>query len=69
MDCDLQAKFYSQQKKCTIENATYGIVSNPKVQEIIANGAETVWDVFHEADKNIYKNTFLEEFFAALKSL
>lgn len=69
LDCDLQAKFYSQQKKCTIENATYSIVSNPKVQEIIANGAETVWDVFHEADKNIYKNTFLEEFFAALKSL
>jgi len=65
----LQAMLYSTNKKCSIEKANYSIVSNEKVQSIIQNGAQTVWDVFYEADKHIYEDTFLEEFFSMLKDL
>lgn len=69
LDCDLQAKLYSDNGRCSIATATYQIVSNSEIQEIIQNGAKTVWDVFWEADKPIYDGTFLEEFFAKLKTL
>jgi len=69
LDCNLQAMLYSTNKKCSIEKANYSIVSNEKVQSIIQNGAQTVWDVFYEADKHIYEDTFLEEFFSMLKDL
>lgn len=67
LDCDLQAKLYSDNERCTINNATYQIVSNEEIQSIIANGAKTVWDVFWEADKHYYEDTFLGEFFSSLK--
>lgn len=67
LDCDLQAKLYSDNERCSIENATYKIVSNKEILEIIVNGAKTVWDVFWEADKHFYEGTFLEEFFSSLK--
>lgn len=69
LDCDLQAKLYSVDERCSISNATYCIVSNEKVQRIIQDGAKTVWDVFYEADKHIYEDTCLEEFFSILKDL
>ena len=69
LDCDLQAFFYSFEERCSIENATYKMVSNPNIQEIIKNGAQSVWDVFYEADKKIYKGTFLEDFFNCLKDV
>lgn len=69
LDCDLQAKNYDFEDRCSIENATYKNVSNPAIQKIISNGAKTVWDVFWEADKSKYEGTFLEEFFTFLKDL
>ena len=69
LDCDLQAKLYSTEERCSIKNATYEMVSHEAIQEIIANGAKTVWDVFWEADKPYYSGTFLEEFFSSLKDL
>lgn len=69
LDCDLQAKLYSDAKRCSILNATYGMVSNEEIQSIIENGAKTVFDVFWAADKHIYEGTFLEEFFNELKKL
>ncbi len=66
LDCDLQAMFYSDEERCTIANATYEMVSNKQVQQIIQKGAKTVWEVFYEADKHIYEGTFLEEFFHEL---
>lgn len=67
LDADLQANYYSSQKRCSIANATYEIVSHPEAQKIISDGAKTVWDVFYEADKAKYEGTFLEEFFTFLK--
>lgn len=69
LDPDLQAQDYSHEGRCTIQNATYEIVSNPKIQEIIKNGAITVGDVFLEADKPKYEGTFLEDFYNSLKEL
>ena len=69
LDCDLQAFLYSFEERCSIENATYKIVSNPDIQEIIKNGAQSVWDVFYETDKNKYKGTLLEDFFNFLKDV
>ena len=68
LDCDLQAKYYSDCKRCFIETATYQMVNNSEIQKIIADGAKTVWDVFYEADKFIYEDTFLEKFFSAIKN-
>ena len=69
LDCDLQAKLYSDRKRCSIANATYGMVSNPQIQEILENGAKTVFEVFWEADMHYYTDSFLEGFFLKLKEL
>lgn len=69
LDCDLRAHEYSSDGRCSINTATYEMVSHPRVQEILSNGAETVWDVFYEADKKIYEGTYLEDFFNFLKDL
>lgn len=69
LDCDLQAHDYSDQGRCSIENATYKMVSNDNIQKILSEGAKTVWDVFWKADKSKYEGTFLEEFFSLLKEL
>lgn len=69
LDCDLRAQEYSSDGRCSINTATYEIVSHPKVQEALSNGAKTVWEVFWESDKKIYKGTYLEEFFEFLKNL
>lgn len=68
LDCDLQAWLYSKAGRCSIEKATYEMVSIEEIQEIIENGAKTVFDVFWEADKKFYKGTYLESFFAKLKT-
>lgn len=69
LDCDLQAKYYSDCERCFIQTATYQMVNNAEILKIIADGAKTVWNVFYEADKFIYENTFLEDFFSAIKEL
>ena len=69
LDCDLQAKLYSDRKRCSIANATYEMVSNEQIQEILENGAKTVFEVFWEADMHYYTDSFLEGFFLKLKEL
>lgn len=68
LDCDLQARLYSKDNRCSIEKATYEMVNIEEIQKIIENGAKTVFDVFWEADKKFYEGTYLESFFAMLKS-
>lgn len=68
LDFDLQMMLCSKTGRCSIENATYQIVSIDKVQKIIENGAKTVWDVFWNGDKPIFEGTYLENFFAMLKN-
>jgi len=69
LDCDLQAKLYSDSKRCSIANATYEMVSNEQIQKILENGAKTVFEVFWESDMHFYAGSFLEEFFNKLKEL
>lgn len=69
LDCDLQAKLYSKNQRCSINTATYEMVNHEEIQKIISQGAKTVWDVFWEADKHYYADTFLEELFSVLKNL
>lgn len=67
LDCILQARLYSNSDRCSIEKATYQMISIKEIQEIIENGAKTVFDVFFEADKPKFDGTYLENFFAMLK--
>lgn len=69
LDCDLQAWLYSKANRCSIEDATYERVNIKEIQEIIENGAKTVFDVFWEADKQFYEGTYLQSFFAMLKKM
>lgn len=69
LDFDLRMHEYSSDGRCSINTATYERVSLPSVQEILSNGAKTVWDVLYEEDKKIYEGTYLEEFFNFMKDL
>lgn len=68
LDCILEAWLYSKACRCSIEKATYEMVSIKEIQEIIEKGAKTVFDVFWEADKPKFDGTYLESFFAKLKN-
>lgn len=68
LDFDLQMMLCSKAGRCSIENATSQIVSIDKVQQIIENGAKTVWDIFWKCDKPLYEGTYLENFFAMLRN-
>lgn len=68
MECDLQAKRYSDAGYCNIEDAPEKIVSDQRVQEIISNGAQTVADVFIEYDKGKYEGTAFADLISFLKS-
>lgn len=68
MECDLQAKRYSDAGYCNIEDAPKKIVSDQRVQEIISNGAQTVADVFIEYDKGKYEGTAFADLISFLKS-
>lgn len=61
LECNLQIKRYSDGGYCTIEGGTEKPKNDPEVQMHIANGAETVADIFlaHEAPKyegNMFEN-------------
>lgn len=68
LDCILQARLYSNDDRCSIEKATYEMISIKEIQKIIENGAKTAFDVFWEADKSKFDGTYLENFFAMLKN-
>lgn len=68
LDFDLQARLNCNADRCSIEKATYEMISINEIQKIIENGAKTAWDVFWEADKPKFEGTYLENFFAMLKN-
>ncbi|MCI8362588.1 MAG: HD domain-containing protein [Clostridia bacterium] len=68
LDFDLQARLYCNDNRCSIEKATYEMISIKQIQEIIENCAKTAWDVFWKADKPKFDGTYLESFFAMLKN-
>lgn len=68
LDFNLQARLYCNADRCSIEKATYEMISIKQIQQIIENGAKTAWDVFWQADKPKYDGTYLENFFAMLKN-
>ena len=57
LDFDLQARLYCNDNRCSIEKATYEMISIKQIQ-----------DVFWEADKPKFDGTYLESFFAMLKN-
>lgn len=68
LDFDLQARLYCNANRCSIEKATYEMISIKQIQEIIENGAKTAWDIFWGADKPKFDGTYLENFFAILRN-
>lgn len=54
LECDLQAKKYSDTKRCSLTSVSPKISNDTRVQEIIAKGAKSVSDVFIAYDENKY---------------
>lgn len=54
MECDLQAKKYSDEGRCSFDNISSKLLNDPRVKKIIENGAKTVADVFIEYDTYRY---------------
>lgn len=54
MECDLQAKKYSDDGRCSFENVSKSIMEDERVKKILANGAKTVGDVFIDYDTYRY---------------
>ena len=57
MECDLQAKKYSDDGRCSFENISKNILNDNRVKNIIANGAKSVGDVFIDYDTYKYKES------------
>lgn len=54
MECDLQAKKYFDDGRCSFENVSKNIMEDERVKKIIANGAKSVGDVFIDYDTYRY---------------
>lgn len=54
MECDLQAKKYSDDGRCSFKNVSKNIMEDERVKKIIANGAKSVGDVFIDYDTYRY---------------
>lgn len=54
MECDLQAKKYSDEGRCSFENVSKNIMEDERVKEIIAKGAKSMGDVFIDYDTDKY---------------
>lgn len=68
MECDLQAKKYSDEGRCSFENVSPNILEDERVQKIIANGAKTVADVFIDYDTYRYaENSIFSDMIKFLK--
>ena len=50
MECNLQAKKYSDDGRCSFENVSKNIMEDERVKKIIAGGAKSVGDVFIDYD-------------------
>ena len=54
MECDLQAKKYSDDGRCSFEHVSKKIMGDERVKKIIANGAKSMGDVFIAYDTYRY---------------
>lgn len=54
MECDLQAKKYSDDGRCSFSNVSKNIMEDERVKKIIANGAKSVGEVFIDYDTYRY---------------
>jgi len=52
LECILWAENYSRTRRITLKNAPEGQINEPRIQELIADGAETVGDIFREFHRN-----------------
>lgn len=69
MEADLQVKKYSDEGRCSLDNASAKIMKDRDVQRIIENGATTVADVFIEYDAPKYeKSEIFSEMIEFLKT-
>ena len=57
LECDLQAKKYSDNGNCKIDNADREMLEDERLKKIIADGFETVADIFIEYDRSKYGDT------------
>ena len=68
LDCDLQAKKYSDEGRCTIGCAPKGLIDNPDIRKLILeSGAKNVSDVFIAHDESKYHGTVFAEIVQFLK--
>lgn len=68
MECDLQAKKYSDEGRCSFENVSSNVINDKRVKNIIASGAENLSDVFIAYDAGKYtENTIFSEMIGFLK--
>ena len=68
LDCDLQAKKYSDEGRCTIGCAPKGLIDNPDIRKLILeSGAKNVSDVFIAHDEGKYHGTVFAEIVQFLK--
>lgn len=68
LDCDLSIKKYSDDKHCSIENATEKMQNHPKTKQYIADGAKTVGDIFIAWDEGMYTGTLFEDVINFIKT-
>ena len=54
MECDLQAKKYSDEDRCSFDKVSPNIMNDKRVQKIISEGAKTVGEVFIDYDTYRY---------------
>lgn len=54
MECDLQAKKYSDDNRCSFDKVSPNIMNDKRVQKIISEGAKTVGEVFIDYDTYRY---------------
>ena len=54
MECNLQAKKYSDEGRCSLATASSLLLEDARIQEIISNGAQTAADVFIDFDAHRY---------------
>lgn len=67
MECDLQAKLYSDTGRCSFNGVADKIMNDKRVQQIIKEGATTVAEVFHLYDEQKFEDS--PEFSELLKFL
>lgn len=62
MECDLQAKLYSDTQRASFKGVNSKIINDPRIQNLIQKGAKTVAEVFQQSDKPLYEQS--KEFLA-----